>query len=75
MCSIGVVNPSDVTSALWTWTRGGWRGRYPEDLRRLPAVPERRNCVEYGLICALIAVAASVAFALGVGRGGMWTRS
>src|SRR5205085_483104 len=25
-----LVNPGSVRPAAWTWTRGGWRGRYPD---------------------------------------------
>ena len=43
-------------------------------LRRLPADQSGATAIEYGLICALIAVAAiSGISALGGGAGGMWT--
>jgi pilus assembly protein Flp/PilA len=43
-------------------------------LRRLPADQSGATAIEYGLICALIAVAAIGGIsALGGGAGGMWT--
>jgi pilus assembly protein Flp/PilA len=44
-------------------------------LRRLGADRHGATAIEYGLICALIAVAAIGGMqALGGGSGGMWTR-
>ena len=47
-----VVNPDQRKPAAWTWTRGGWRDRYPNNLRMLRADQRGATAIEYGLICA-----------------------
>src|SRR5690348_1939112 len=39
-----VVNPICRKPTAWTWTRGGWRDRYPEDLPHAWRKPAWGNC-------------------------------
>ena len=39
-----VVNPAAVKPAAWTWTRGGWRDRYPNNVAHAPRRPARSDC-------------------------------
>ncbi len=39
-----VVNPATVKPAAWTWTRGGWRDRYPDNLAQARRRPARSDC-------------------------------
>ena len=58
----------------WTRTRGGWRGRYPDEYT-CARVGRGATAIEYGLIVALIVVAMMVGLqGLGGGVGGMWKR-
>src|SRR4029079_8311411 len=38
-----VVNPAEVTPAAWTWTRGGWLGRYPNNFSHASCRPARSD--------------------------------
>src|SRR5215218_8529527 len=39
-----VVNPGRGKPAMWTWTRGGWRERYPSDFAQASRRPARSDC-------------------------------
>ena len=55
LSAVRLVNPSRRKSATWTWTRGGWRGRYPKNFAQASLADKRgATAIEYGLIAALI---------------------
>src|SRR5438270_4228599 len=39
-----VVNPDAPKSTVWTWTRGGWRDRYPNDVAQARRRQVRSYC-------------------------------
>ena len=39
-----VVNPRPRKPAAWTWTRGGWRDRYPKEFAQASRRPARSDC-------------------------------
>ena len=39
-----VVNPATAKPAAWTWTRGGWRERYPKEFAQAARRQARRDC-------------------------------
>ena len=74
MCDIGLLTGSAVSSLGGRGPEEGGLDAIRKTLRRLLVDQGGATAIEYGLICALIAVAAiSGISALGGGAGGMWT--
>src|SRR5690348_2634210 len=41
---VKLVNRTSATPAAWTWTRGGWRDRYPNNVAHARRKPTRSHC-------------------------------
>ena len=68
-----LVNRAAFTPAAWTWTRGGWRERYPKDFAQATRGYTRCDRYRIRADCALIIIAMMGGLqALGGGTNGMW---